>query len=613
MQDIADFLRSHAPFDTLDDETLAAVAGSADIEFHAARATILDGSGGPAPHAYIVRSGSVELVIEGRLLDLMGEGELFGFTSVLADEPVGFVARAAEDTLVYRIPVDVIRPVLERPAFVRFVTRVMNERVRFLAGHQTEPPLSSAGRPVGELIRAPALVCPQSTSVQDAVRQMADAGATCVVVDTGDALGIVTDRDIRTRVVAAGAGPETPLAEVMTTPAWTVSAERTATEALLEMLDHGIRHLPVLTAERRLLGVVDDVDLMANERRAPFRLRAAIARAADAAAVEEAAADLDDTVIALFDAGLAASAISRAIASIHDACTRRVIEFAHAELGQPPVPYTWMATGSFGRFEPFPSSDVDSALAWDGPDEDQEIRRWMATLAERVEAGVERCGFGPDTKGAVASNPLFARSVDEWERSARAWVEDPDKDRGLILLCLAVESDAVWGSTAMAERLSRAFAEAPDRKLLLRRLAQAAVAERPPTGFLRDFVLHSSGERKGVLDIKRRGLLPVESLARWSGLRAGVSAASTRARLRASAEAGTLTEEEATNLREAFDLFSALRMEHQVRQLRDGVEPDNLIKPERLAAIARTSLKEAFRAVARVQRRVAGEYGLTLR
>jgi CBS domain-containing protein len=244
MQDIADFLRSHTPFDTLDDETLAAVAGSAEIEFHAARATILDGAAGPAEHAYVVRRGSVELVIEDRLLDLMGEGELFGFTSVLAEEPVGFVARAAEDTLVYRIPREVIRPVLERPSFVRFVTRVMNERVRLLAGHQAEPPLSSAGRPVGELIRAPALVCPPSTSVHEAARQMAEAGATCVVVDTGEALGIVTDRDIRTRVVAAGAGPETPLAEVMTAPAWTVSAERTATEALLEMLDQGIGHLP---------------------------------------------------------------------------------------------------------------------------------------------------------------------------------------------------------------------------------------------------------------------------------------------------------------------------------------------------------------------------------
>ena len=165
---------------------------------------------------------------------------MFGFASLLSEGPLGFVARAAEDTLVYRIPADAIRPVLERPASVRFVTRVMNERLRLLAGHRAASRRSrSRGRPVRELIRAPALVCPPATSVQEAARRMVEAGATCVVVDLGDGLGIVTDRDIRTRVVAAGAGPETPLSEVMTAPAWTVAADRTGTEALLEMLDHG--------------------------------------------------------------------------------------------------------------------------------------------------------------------------------------------------------------------------------------------------------------------------------------------------------------------------------------------------------------------------------------
>jgi CBS domain-containing protein len=92
-----------------------------------------------------------------------------------------------------------------------------------------------------------------------------------------------------------------------------------------------------------------------------------------------------------------------------------------------------------------------------------------------------------------------------------------------------------------------------------------------------------------------------------------VSAASTRARLKASLEAGILSPNDATNLRDAFELFSALRMEHQVGQLREGVEPDNLIQPKSLAPIARTSLKEAFRAVARVQRGVATEYGFQIR
>jgi CBS domain-containing protein len=610
MHDIADFLRAHAPFDTVDEPTLEEIARSAEIEFHPARTTIVDAAEAPLEHGYVVRTGSVELVIDGRLLDLMGEGEMFGFVSLLSEDPPDFIARAAQDALIYRIPADVMRPALQRPAFVRFVTQVMNRRVRLLAAHETQDATSFAARPVAELIRAPAIVCGPATSVQEAARRMAEAGATSVVVDTGDGLGIVTDRDIRTRVVAAGAGPDTPLAEVMTVPAWTVSADRTATEALLEMLSQGIRHLPVLTADRRLLGVVDDVDLMANERRAPFHLQTAIARSATVSDVAGAAGELPAMVIDLFDAALPPVVICRAITSVHHAVTRRLIEFAEDELGRPPVPYTWLATGSFGRFEPVPSSDVDCAIAWEGPDDDMELRRTMIALAERVLEGLDACGFPPDTNTVVASNPLFARSIDEWERAARTWVEQPDRDRGVLLLSVVVESDPVWGPTDAAAHLAEVFAQAPNRELMLRRLGAAAVALRPPTGFLRDFVLHSSGERKGVLDIKRGGLLPVENLARWSGLRAGVSAASTRARLKASREAGTLSAEDAGTLREAFELFSSLRMEHQVGQLRDGERADNLIAPSSLTPVTRTALKEAFRAVARVQHGVAAKLGL---
>jgi CBS domain-containing protein len=613
MHDIAAFLRAHPPFDTLDEQALATVAASAEIEFHAARTPILERAGATSKFAYVVRRGSVELLIDGRVLDLLGEGEMFGFASVLADAPLGFVARAHEDTLVYRFPEHAITPVLERPDAVRFVARAMDKGVRLLAGHEREPPASPGGRQVHELVRAPPLVCAPDTSVQQAARRMVEAGATCVVVDLGEQLGIVTDRDLRTRVVAAAADPNTPLSSVMTAPAWTVPADRSGTEALLEMLDHGIRHLPVLDPGGRLVGVLDDVDLMASERRAPFRLRAMVARGGNEAAVAAAAAELPATVIALHDAGLHAAAICRTIASIHDTVTRRLIEIAHDELGQPPVPYTWLATGSFGRFEPFPSSDVDCGLAWDGPDDDPGLRDWMTALARRVLSGLSASGFQPDQKGAVASNPLFARSIRAWEGAARSWVEEPDEARGLMLLSVVVESDPVWGATTAAERLAAAFAQTPNRELMLRRLAAAALAAGPPTGFLRDFVLHTSGERKGVLDIKQGGLLPIETLARWSGLIAGVSAASTSARLRASEAAGTLDADDAAVLRDAFELVCALRMEHQVEQLRAGQARDNLIDPKALPPLTRTSLKEAFRAVARVQRGIGLRLGLGTR
>ena len=98
--EIAEFLRHHPPFDTLDEEELAAVASSAEVESYPGRATILDSAAATSESAYVVRRGSVELMIEGRLLDLLGEGEMFGFASLLEEQPMGFVARAAEDALV---------------------------------------------------------------------------------------------------------------------------------------------------------------------------------------------------------------------------------------------------------------------------------------------------------------------------------------------------------------------------------------------------------------------------------------------------------------------------------------------------------------------------------
>ena len=612
MHDIAQFLAQHPPFDTLDEETLEHVASSAEIEFYAAGTAILESAEATSRHAYVVRRGSVELLVDGRLHDLLAEGEMFAFASLLQDAPLGFVARAAEDTLVYRFPEQAILPVLERPAAVRFVVRSMAKDVHLLTRPEEGPAPSAAGRPVRDLIRAPALVLPPETGVQEAARRMVERGVTCVLVDLGDTLGIVTDRDLRTRVVADGAGPGTPISDVMSAPAWTVARDRSGTEALLEMLDHGIRHLPVRGPDG-ILGVLDDVDLMASEQRAPFRLRARIARGASEAEVAGAAAELPATIIALHDADVPAAAISRTIAGIHDTIVRRLIELAHDDLGAPPVPYTWLATGSYGRREPFPSSDVDSALAWEGTGDDPELRERLGAVAQRVVEGVEAAGLHSDPQGAVAGKPLFTRSIGDWEQAIAAWSRDPDEGRGLIIMSVVIESDAVWGTTALAKRISDAAARAPGREQLLSRLRAAALAEKPPTGFLRDFVLHSTGERRGVLDIKRGGLLPIESLARWSALAAGVAAASTNERLRASEAAGTLEAGDAAVLRDALELMCELRMEHQVGQLRDGRRPDNLIAPKSLPSVTRTALKEAFRAIARVQRGIGVSSGLSAR
>jgi CBS domain-containing protein len=614
IDDIAAFLRATAPFDLLDADELARVVEHAEVVRASAGETVLDPHGGePSRHAFVVMEGAIELLAAGRLQDLVGEGEMFGYASMLTQEPVGYVARAPQDSVLLRIPEDVLRPVLQRPEAVPFLVRSVAGTGHLLAGSdpRAAPPGTGQGRPVSALMRPP-LLCGPGVAVREAAQLMGRDGAACILVDARDGLGIVTDRDLRTRVVAAGAGPDTPLAQVMTTPVVTIDADRLAEEAFLDMLDHGVRHLVVLDARRRVVGVLDDVDLMAAERRAPFLLRTQIARARDVPGAAGAAARLPATVVALHDAGVGALAISRVIASIHDTLVRRLVELVQEDLGPAPVPFAWIALGSYGRREPFPGSDGDSAIAWDGP-EDPEVSTALRAIAERVIAGMSAAGIRPCPEGAVASSSLFARSAEGWERAAEGWLADPDRDRGLTLLAVAVEGETVTGHAALTEHLARAVAASPGREATLRRLAIVALGRRPPTGFLRNLVLERGGGRRGVLDIKEAGVGPVVDLARWAALSAGVTAASTGERLRAAAEQGTIDAGDAALLGEAFELVCALRMEHQVERIRSGLAPDDLIDPSRLTPITRRGLREAFRAITRVQRGIAVGLGVRAR
>ena len=605
MHDIADFLADTPPFDTLEPEELERVAAACEIEFHPAGSTILLQASEPPEHVWVVRRGMVELVVDGRVVDQLGEGEMFGHNTMITGELLGAAVRALEDTLAYRLPEAVIRPVLARPAALRYLVHSAGGSYELRDSRSQAPDRVDPGqRRVGDLVRRGAVVCPPSTTVQAAAVAMAEAGSSSVLVDLGDTLGIVTDHDLRTRVVAAGAGPQTPLSDVMTAPARTVSADRTAGDVLLEMLDRGVRHFPVLDAKRDLVGVVADTDLMAVEARWPFHVRSAIANAASHAELIEAGAQLRPMVVDLHRAGAPAPAIGRVMATVNDALTRRLIELTVAELGPAPARFTWFALGSYGRREVFPGSDADTALAWDGGADDAETSAWLAQLAERVTGAVAAGGTPADAHGATAAHPLFRRSISSWEAAVASWLEDPTQPKAVILLSVVVDARGVWDAQLAEPRLNAVFTRTRRHPQMLRLLRSIALASRPPLGFVRGLVVEHDGRHRGQLDIKAGGLLPIIDLARAAAMEAGVAAGSTAARLDAAEAAGTMAARDVAILRDAFALFTDLRMEHQVAQLEAGAPLDDHIAPGDLSPLTRTYLKEAFRAVARIQRGV---------
>jgi CBS domain-containing protein len=615
---IAEFLGSRPPFDTVGTDDLARIAAVTETEVSPRGKTIFPQGAGPVGYLRMVRAGSVEVLHDGRILDLLGPGELFGQASMLSGLPTGFEARAGEDTVCYRIPADVVRPLLARPEVLRFVARSI---VSGPAPATSRPePADQIQRPVAALIRTPPLLCPASEPIRDAAQRMTAEGASAVLVRVGDGLGIVTDRDFRSRVVAAGVSPDAPVSAIMTEPAYTVTADRLAGEVLLDMLERNVHHVPVLSAAGEVLGVVEDGDLASAQARPPFLLRRAIALAASPGELAAAAAGLDPMIVSLRDAQVAAEQVAAVRSVVLDALTRRLVELAVGAAGDPPAPFTWFALGSLARREAVPSSDVDSALAWQEPQDpgtpEAQVGDYMTRVARAVEDGLRTCGLQPDPHGASAENPLFARSVASWRAILRRLSEDPTQEKALIFVSLITDSRPVWDSGGPGAPVAGTLWEARgplDQSALRRLLARFALSFRPPTGFLRDFVVEHSGEHRGQLDLKHGGLIPIVDLARWAGMGAGVTSGSTRERLRAAEAAGTLQGADANTLLEAFGLIFSLRLDHQVEQVRRGEAPDDFIDPRQLNPLARSYLREAFRAVASVQSGLAAELSLGVR
>jgi CBS domain-containing protein len=604
VHDIAEFLKGHEPFDGLDERALEEISTHTEVEFFPGGTTIFDQGVSAREHVWIVRRGSVELIDGTQVLDGLGEGELFGHPSMLTGQPTEFAARAAEDTLCYRIRAEDILTLLVRPAGMRYVAREMRHREALRSAGTPAIAARMAVRRVASTADRTFIICTPETPTREVARAMDEADVSCALVRLDDGWGVVTDHDLRTRVIAAGRPYEIPIRQVMTVPALVTDPEVTVADAALTMVEHGVRHLPIVRADGTVVGVLRDVDLLATETRTPFSLRREIAAASSSEKVREVAGRLSGVLISLHDAETSALQISRLHSAIADALITRLVELIPEEQGHPGLEPLWIALGSHGRRELAPGSDLDSAVTWAAPvpTEDESVLRCIAR--EAVESMDTVAGVAADPHGATAGSRLFARSIESWRSIVRQWAAEPSADKVPVVLSALLDGRPVgpgppWGETILEEMTNPGARDELERWLL-----RLALGHRLPTGFLRSRVLDPSGSRRHF-DLKHDGLQPIVDLARYAGfVAAGGGLLSTPARLRAGAADGVLSEGDARLLTEAHELFSDLRVSRHVELLRQGRQVDDSIDPSELSVLTRGYVKDAFRLVAGVQRRM---------
>jgi CBS domain-containing protein len=424
---------------------------------------------------------------------------------------------------------------------------------------------------------------------------MAERSVSSVLVES-DPPGIVTDRDFRRRVLAAGRGPETPVLEVASSPLKTVSAECPIYEAWRILLDAGCHHLPV-TKNGSIVGVLSATDLLKCTAAGPVAVMKRVERLGGRDALPGYSEKVAEMASSLFNGGLEPTVIGGFVARLNDTLITRILRWAEADLGPPPTPYAWLVFGSEGRMEQMVLTDQDNALVWG--DDVPGAREYFTALAEKAIADLVAAGF-PRCPGGYMSTRWLG-GIAGWEERFRGWLEKPTP-QALLEASIFFDFRAVHGHLDVS-RLRGVIARAASARTFLSAMAKSAVTFHPPSGL--GLRLRSESSR---FDMKLKGISPIVFLSRVYGLEAGSRTSNTLDRLRAAVLAGLISQDTCDTLSEAYRFLLRVRLRTQIRAISEGNPPSNLVSLSDLSSMERSRVRDAFRAIEVWQERASYHY-----
>jgi len=601
---IRDFLLECIPFDELPLEQVNRIINHIEISYHR-KGEIFQCNEDEAG-LRIVRSGAVELRSENnRLLDRIGEGVSFNLMGLNEEQP-GIHAVLIEDCLIYYLPANIYQSLRsEFRYFNRFFHSQRSRRVRRAARHEPNP--SDMMRPIEDIIGHHLYtVSPQTTIQQCAAKMSENRVSSILVIENENLIGIVTDRDIRSRAVAQGLDLNAAVSVIMTEQPTSIEQSKTIFDATLTMTQLGIHHLPVMN-NGVLCGIISASDLMRAKQDDPVYLVQHISRQTELEPLIEIAKLLPNLMVQWVHAGIRANQVSHIFTAVSDAITRKLIQFAEQKLGPPPVPYCWLGFGSQGRAEQLLGADQDNGLIID--DQMQpEHQSWFEQLAHYVCDGLDACGYEYCKGKVMATTEEWRQPLKGWRETVDKWTRSPTED-AVMRVSIFFDLRSVYGDINLCEKLQTYMLEkTSSNSIFLAALAQNALSNIPPLGVFRRFVVEHNGEHEDQVNIKKRGILPIVDIVRLHALANKISAVNTLERLQALEKCKAMSMVDSRNLQDALRVIMQARIENQAKQIIAGEQPDHYLNPDDMSKLLRKQLKDAFSIVKDAQLSVKNTY-----
>ncbi|MEX2353695.1 MAG: DUF294 nucleotidyltransferase-like domain-containing protein, partial [Gammaproteobacteria bacterium] len=516
--EVRDFITATPPFDRLPVEALESLPRQLTVRY-LRRGSEFPPATQTSPALWLLRTGAVEFRNSQReLVEKLGEGELFADHCL--DSPVlpYHHGKVVEDSLFYLLPCNVLNKLRElHTEFDRHFEQDLRARLQHAVVHLQQQHGNNnrlMQLEIGSLIKRKPISISSLQTIQQAAQCMSKEDiSSLLLVDEGKLTGIVTDRDLRQRVIAAGVDMESQVKDIMTSDLHTLRSSASVFDALILMTRQHIHHIPVVDSLDRLKGIITSSDILHQVNLNTMALANTISNSKDVDDIVEACRQLPELQAQLINSGMSANQLTQALTAVTDEISKQLLQLAEQQLGKPPVPYAWMMCGSQARREQTTVTDQDNALLLDDDYRD-EHQEYFSRLARFVSDGLARCGFVYCPGDVMATNVNWRQPRKVWRNYFDKWINTPEP-QALMHASIFFDMRTLYGDQSLFTDLHREVLQlCRDNTIFLTYMAANALQYRPPLGFFRRFVLIHNEEHEDTLDIKHRGLIPIVDMVR---------------------------------------------------------------------------------------------------
>lgn len=529
---VYDFLKEYPPFSLLPREAIMKISANVKVKFLPDKTILFEIGDTPPAMFYIVNEGAIHLHQEdGQMVDHCDEGDVFGIRPLLAESPYLLTAKSSEDTIIYGIRTEDFLPYLEgNSKILSFLASNFAVGSGNMFYKKSNP--SEAVKPVGgnnvftELFaidthKAP-IYCHIHNTIQEAAVIMASHQIGSILVCDAEIkpIGIVTDKDLRIKVVAGDIRKKENIALVMSSPVICVKPGLSIAELQILMIKNRINHLAITqdgTIQSKLIGVVSEHDLVIQQADNPSILIREIRKSTSGAQLKSIRDKVERLIKKYIAQEVSIPFITQVVSGINDEIIQQTIRLSEAKLGKElykDIKYCWLTLGSEGREEQLLRTDQDNALIYIQDENILDIKERCLKLASEVTTILNEVGYEYCPADMMASNPAWCQSVEEWQETFKLWIYQPG-EKEIMMCTIFFDYRPVYGDISLATSLTDFIFRMLDKQeVFLHLLAKNALENPPPLSFFRNFIVEKNGDHKDSFDIKLRAMMPLADAAR---------------------------------------------------------------------------------------------------